>query len=332
MTDLAPVPLNRSIAPPTDAERAALLAEALELASQRKASSTMRAYAKDWAIFLEWCNRFGAVPLPAEGEDVALFVSEQARDRKVTTVARRLSAISFFHNDRGHPSPVSHNAVIYVMEGLRRTHDIRPTQKAPILPEDLRAMIRSCPDTLAGQRDRAILALCFAGAFRRSELVAINVEDVREVPRGLEIDLWSSKTDQQGVGELVAIPAAQKKPDACSVALVTAWIAGAQLSSGPLFRQMTKSDKLAVGTRDSGRLSDRSIANIVKATATRIGLDPDTVAGHSLRIGFITAASDGGAPTRTIMVQTRHKTAAMIDRYYRKEDKFTDNANGYTGL
>lgn len=323
---------STEVAAPSD-ELAVLHATAADHAARRRSANTLRAYESDWRQFQQWCAVHGLdSSVPVAPSTIVYFLTDQARTHKVSTVARRLGAIAYAHTDAGYATPTKYPDVVKLMDGLRRTQSTRPDHKSAIVTDELRSILRHTPSTLAGARDKALLALGFAGAFRRSELVSLNVEDLHETRRGMEIELRSSKTDQYGHGEKVAIPFAHKREDACPVRLLKAWIDAAGITHGPLFRQVTKGDELASGKRDDGRLSDRSVANIVKAAALRAGENPERLSGHSLRVGFITSASDGGAPTRTIMAQTRHKTAAMIDRYYRKEDLFTDNAMSYTGL
>lgn len=349
-------PVSAEVVSTPASELAELHAEAQEHLTHRRAAATFRAYGSDWLILREFLvTRCGVDPetLPVYDEfdgdgrpviqpglptkpvatnHVVYFLTEQVRTRKFSTVARRVAAIAHFHEAAGFASPTRERVVIELMESLRRrARGERPTQKAAADTKPLREMIRLCPEGLAGLRDKTILSVGFAGAFRRSELVSLNVEDLRETEHGYEAMLWSSKGDQYGDGEKVGIPL-MSHPDSCPVRLLRAWLAASGLTEGPMFRQINKGGQLITTTRDGGRLSDRTIANVVKKAALRAGFDPQRFAGHSLRSGLITAASDGGATTRSIMAQTRHKSAAMIDRYYRKEDKFTDNAASYTGL
>jgi site-specific recombinase XerD len=182
-----------------------LPAEAMALvqAYQRasKAEATVRAYRGDAALFEAWCVRFGFRALPASPEAVAGFLVQEAEaGRAASTIGRRCAAIRYAHKLAGHPDPTANEAVHAAIKGIRRRIGTAPTQKAAATAEVLAAILMRTPDTLTGKRDRALLALGFAGAFRRSELVALDVEDLREDKDGLRILVRRSKTDQEGRG------------------------------------------------------------------------------------------------------------------------------------
>lgn len=330
---------------------AELHAEAVGHLDARRAPATKRAYASDWLVFREFLVGHGIpastlpvelvaadstgkvreVPLPPlapiDARLVVLFLTNEARTRKLSTIGRRLAAIRWYHHEAGFDSPTNAKIVEDVMDGLRRSRKERPDRKAAADTAVLRKMLKATPADLRGIRDRALLSVGFAGGFRRSELVALNVEDLRDTPHGFEVMLWSSKGDQYGQGEKVGIPSLAHA-DTCPVRLLRAWLAASGATTGPLFCRFNRAGQLD----GIDRMSTHAVAAAVKRAAKRIGEDPARFAGHSLRSGLITAASDGGATTRTIMAQTRHKSASMIDHYYQKEDKFTDNAASYTGL
>jgi site-specific recombinase XerD len=181
-------------------------------------------------------------------------------------------------------------------------------------------------DTLSGLRDRAILLLGFAGGFRRSELVALDVDDLVETAQGLRVRIRRSKTDQEGVGREVGIPFG-RHVDTCPVKAWRAWQSAAGLLKGPCFRPMNSRG----GVRDR-RLTAQSVALIVKAAAVTAGLEPTSYAGHSLRSGLATAAAAGGASERSIMDQTGHKSLPVVRRYIRRGSLFQDNAASHTDL
>jgi len=294
-----------------------------------KSANTLRAYRSDLHDFEAWCTDQAVAPLPATPQTVSLYVSALAElSAKPSTIQRRLSAISQAHQLAGYtPSPTSDWLVRTTMQGIRRTLGTAPTQKTPVVTAELRRILVTCPDdTLAGLRDRALLIVGFAGGFRRSELVALDVADLQESSAGLRIAVRQSKTDQEGAGREVGIPHGQH-PETCSVRALHAWCEAAGISEGAVFRGVNRHDQVKIG-----RLTDRAVALIVKRAAERAGLDPSNYAGHSLRAGLATAAASGGAPERAIMRQTGHKSVEMVRRYIRSGSLFQENAAAYVGL
>ena len=167
-------------------------------------------------------------------------------------------------------------------------------------------------------RDRALLLLGFSIAARRSELVALNVADIVENEHGLMVRIRRSKTDQEGRGATVAVP---RGAIACPVKALQAWLDAAGITEGPIFRPVLRGGAVA-----TTRLTDRSVANIVKVHAERLGLDPATFSGHSLRAGFATSAAARGANLFKIMDVTRHKSVDTLRGYVRDAELFRDHA------
>jgi len=207
--------------------------------------------------------------------------------------------------------------------GIRRTLGTAPHQARPILVEDLKAMLAALPDDLRGLRDRALLLIGFVGGFRRSELVGLDVEDVTEEAEGLRINIRRSKTDQDGAGREIGILRG-RHPLTDSVAALAEWREAAGIEEGPIFREVDRGDRVG-----SERLSDRAVSRIVKQAAERVGIDPATVSGHSLRSGLATSAAAAGAPERSIMRTTGHRSEAMVRRYIRAGSIFTESASRY---
>ena len=172
-----------------------------------------------------------------------------------------------------------------------------------------------------GIRDRALLLIGFAGAFRRSELVALDIADIEFVEHGLVITLSKSKTDQEGLGRKVAIPLARGA--VCAVQALKEWISVSGISQGPIFRAITRHGKI-----DKNALSAQTVARVVKARTTAIGLDGTKFSGHSLRVGLVTSAVQAGVSVWKIKQQTGHRTDAMLARYIRDANIFNDNAAG----
>lgn len=303
------------------------LARAASYAARSRADNTRRAYASDLRTFAAWCKERGVSALPAGPNVVAAFLASLAdAGRCVATIERALTAISKAHSLAGLDSPRPHGDVRETMAGIRRTLGTAQHPKEPLLVEKLRTAVETLPLTLAGVRDRAVLLLGWAGAFRRSSLVRLHVEDFSAAPEGLVVLLRRSKTDQEGKGRQVPIPFGENV-STCPVRAVNAWLEASGLKAGPLFRPINRHGKM-------GRkaLCDRSVALIVKAAAERSGLDPANFAGHSLRSGLATQAALAGKEERDIMRQTGHTSIAQVRKYIRAAELFRSNAASGIGL
>ncbi len=317
----APLSSNTQLAPLVE-----LADKAREYMSQSKAANTKRAYLQDWQNFTGWCDARGLAPLPALPQTVALYVTALAEHCKPSTVARRVVAISQVHQSAGYDTPTTSLLVRSTMAGIRRAKPTAQQGKAPAVTSVIQAMVATLDDSLAGKRDRALLLLGFAGAFRRSELVALDVADVERTEEGLIVLLRRSKTDQEGEGRLVGIPYGVS-PNTCPVRALEAWLAAANITSGALFRPMRKGSRV-----QEERLSDKSVALIVKRCVTAAGLDAKLFSGHSLRAGLATSAAAAGVGEHDIMLQTGHKSVQMVRRYVRKGSLFRNNAAANVGL
>jgi integrase len=317
---------------PIGQESAALLAHSYSRAEayerNSKAENTRRGYRSDWRSFDAWCTSAGLPSLPATPETVALYISAIAETHKPATIGRHLAAIASAHKARGHSSPASmqHGAVSAVWKGIKRTHGTAQLQKAPTLTANIRAMVGTLPDRLIGTRDRALLLVGFAGAFRRSELVGLNREDIDFTADGLVVTLQRSKTDQEGKTRKVGLPYGGN-PDTCPVRSLRAWLDAAAIEAGPLFRWVNRHGKM-----QPGRLSGTAVALIVKRHASAAGLDASKYSGHSLRAGLATSAAIAGASDRSIMNQTGHRSINMVRRYVRDASLFRENAAAMVGL
>ena len=305
---------------------AGLAEQAREYVKASKAPNTVRAYRSDWAGFVAWCEGQGVASLPAAPETIALYLTHQAPAVTVATLGRRLVSIGQAHRAAGHEDPTKALAVKAVWQGIRRTKGTAPKCKAPAVTEEVRRMVEALPAGLLGARDRALLLVGFAGAFRRSELVGLNRADVAITLEGLVITLRRSKTDQEGEGRKVGIPYGSR-PATCPVRALTGWLDAAGISEGPIFRPVNRHGQLG-----AGRLSGYGVALVVKRAAEAAGLEPANYAGHSLRAGLATSAANAGASERAIMAQTGHKSVNMVRRYIRDGSLFRDNAAAVVGL
>lgn len=337
---------------------AAAIVRAYQRAS--KADATVRAYTSDARVFQDWCAQFGFRSLPSTPEAVAAFiVSEAEAGRAASTLGRRLAAIRYAHKLARAADPTDDEGVRAAMKGARRKVGVAPTQKAAATAEILAALLMRTPDTLTGKRDRALLALGFAGAFRRSELVALDVEDLRDDPEGLRVMVRRSKVDQEGRGFEKAIPHGRFiRP----VALVREWLDAAGITSGPVFRPVSRSGRVRKsaqggnegvlsaqpfedGVQDQHpaergsrvphlsdpshqsdakppRLTTQAVADIIKRYCTAAGLDASTFGAHSLRAGYITTAAERGADLARIMDQSGHRDPRTVVGYIRRANAF----------
>jgi site-specific recombinase XerD len=293
---------------------------AKDFARASKAAATRRAYQKDFARFTAWCAERDLPPIPAAPETVAAFLAaEAARGIKPASIGRRVAAIRYAHKLAGHDDPpTSSEAVKATVNGIRRTVGAAPVRKAPATADKVVAMAALADADLKGLRDRAILLLGFAGAFRRSELVALDVGDLEFCESGMRVHIRRSKTDQEGAGHTIAIMSGSI---ACPVRAVRAWLEASKIAAGPLFRPIGKGGR--IGTE---RLADHSVVLVVKASASRIGLDPKLFAGHSLRSGFLTSAAGRGASIFKMMDVSRHRSMDTLRGYVRDAELFRDHA------
>jgi site-specific recombinase XerD len=298
------------------------LAAALDLAKAEKALSTRKAYGTDFRLFKAWCDGKRVSALPATPETVAAFLASDSQMVKPSTLGRRVAAIRYAHKLAHHDTPTDSEAVKATLRGIRRTFGGAKVRKAPAVANKMQSMVALAPDRLSGLRDRALLLLGFAGAFRRSELVALDVADISEAKAGLLVTIRRSKTDQEGEGVTIAIA---RGDVACPAKALREWLEAASIETGPIFRAINKA-----GTVAAERLTDRSVANIVKAYAGRAGFDASTFSGHSLRSGFLTSAAAKGASIFKMMDVSRHKSVDTLRGYVRDAELFKDHAG--TGL
>lgn len=294
---------------------------ALGFYQSRVAPHTLRAYQSDFRIFSEWCGKHGLPHSPAKPESVALFLAAQAKaGLAVVTLERRLAAIRFSHIQHDLPSPTEHRVVLDVLGGIRRSFGVRAkNQRIPLMDHQVARMLNACPHTTLGIRDRALLALAFAGAFRRSELVALKVEDLNFTSSGNLICLIRrSKTDQIGAGfEKPILNGQRLRP----VTHLQAWLQHAGIEDGLVFRKID----YAGGALEAG-LSGQWVAKRIKHYANRIGLDARMIAAHSMRSGFITSAGEHGQDFSRIMEVTGQTDPRTVQRYLRRQNKFKDHA------
>jgi integrase len=298
-----------------------LIESARAYAAQSKSRNTRRAYKGHWDRFVAFCQQKGARALPASPDTVAVYAAYLARrGRKVSTIEQALAAIGAAHEAAGHDAPNKTSAVKMVMQGIRRNLGVAPCRKQAITKDILAALVAPLGDRPKDLRDRALVLIGFAGAFRRSELVSLRVEDVEQQERGLLVRVPRSKTDQEGKGQLKAIFYAREKA-LCPVRALQEWLQASGIDEGYIFQSLTK------GGNTTGRpLDGGDVARIIHRLQKQAGLEAFDFSGHSLRAGFVTEATRNQKSDRAIARQTGHKTRKMIDVYSREEEIFNDNA------
>jgi len=288
-------------------------------ARAEKAPATRRAYRTDFGRFRAWCGERGTEALPAAPETVAAFLAfEAGRGVKPSTIGRRVASIRYAHKLAGRTLPTDGERVRATLRGIRRSLQTAPTRKAPATADKIMAMAPIGRERLSNLRDRALLLVGFAGAFRRSELVALNVDVVEEMAEGLRINIRHSKTDQEGRGDVIAIP---RGAIACPVEALMTWLTVAGITTGPVFRPIAKGGRI-----QDNRLTDRSVSQIIKIHAARVGLESTEFSGHSLRSGFLTSAAARGASIFRMADQSRHKSMDVLRGYVRNAEIFRDHA------
>ena len=285
------------------------------------ADRTRQEYRADLRRFLRWGGT-----LPASPEVLAAYLVAHATDHAMATLQRWLVSLGRAHTTQGWPDPTKTELVKTTFKGIRRRHGRPQRQVAPLVRDELVALLSTLDDSLHGQRNRALLLLGFAGALRRSELVGLQLGDLQFSPAGLTVQLRRSKTDQEHQGRPIGIPFA-RDPRYCPVHAVRTWqeilvqhLPWAPSAEAPLFRAINRHGQIA-----EAALTGRSVALIVQACCRAAGLDPTRYAGHSLRAGFCTAAALAGKPNWQIRKQSGHKTDVMLNRYIRDGRLFADH-------
>jgi len=300
--------------------------------ARASAASTVRAYRSDWRLFTEWCAARGYRSLPATPEVTSAHLAEIAdigttfsagRPLSKATIERRLAAIVFVHRAAGIEPPTTQAGaatLTTMMRGIRNAKRAnKPGNKRPADADVLRDIIRGITgDTMLDLRDRALLTMGMMGAFRRSELVRIRVEDIAPHPRGLTVTIPFSKGDQGGEGQSVAILEGRRIEP---VRHYRAWLAAAGITEGAVFRRLTPHGRVT-----DTALSEQSVALVVKKRAAAVGYDPVLFAGHSLRAGFLTEAGRTGATLFKMKEHSRHKSIEMLSSYVRDEEAFRNHA------
>ena len=303
----------------------ALQEETLINLKSSKANNTIRAYKSDFSDFGLFCAKNGFKSLPSEPKIVSLYLTHlSTKEVKMSTLKRRLVSIGVIHKLKGHYLDTKHPSIIENIMGIKRRKGSYQNGKKPILINNLKEIIKVIDrldiNPIVKLRDRTIILIGFSGGFRRNEIVSLNYEDIEFVSEGVKITLKRSKTDQFGQGFIKGIPYFDN-PRYCPVISIQNWLEISNIKSGPLFRRFSKGSKLSLM-----RLTDQTVALIIKKYLELAGLDSKNYSGHSLRSGFATSAAESGADERSIMTMTGHKSTEMVRRYIKEASLFKNNA------
>jgi len=321
IADMLAEPPPDALTPELAAELRHLVERARYYEQSKKADLTLRAYAVQFAIFAAWCEKRLLPVMPTTPEILATYLSWMAdNQKKMATIEVARAAVIHEMRERRYAWDSKHRDLTGTLEGLRRRLGVRPTKKEPLEDRELRALSAVCSGgKLLDLRDRAMLLVGWVGAFRRSEVVSLDVADATFREEGLMILLRRSKTDQTGVGYEKPLPFSSEA-EVCPVRALKAWLAAAGIEEGALFRRLGRGNQLGA------RLSDQGVANVVKARCKQAGLDPRLFSGHSLRAGFATTAADKDRPIDGIMRQGAWKTPSVAMGYVRRKNLFKKNA------
>ena len=336
-------------------------------------ANTRRGYTTDWRAFQEWCTLRGAVSMPAEPMTVASYLAhaanlvDEAGDYFYApgTIGRWIASINKAHTLAGFPKPGAHPDVAATLAGIRRERARPEARKAPLLLADLKRTLgeidlTSWPAGVIGHRDTAMMLLGFAGAYRRSELAALELRDVKiHTEDGLHVLLRQSKTDQDGHGIVKGLPYGAN-PATCPPCAYVRWVRVlAAAATGrpevmrvlrsasthkhvcreplpelatlnqslPLFRPVMKN-----GTVKDRAISGNVVNDVVRRRVAAAGMNSDAYGAHSLRAGFVTQAFRAGATHHEVMRQTGHKNVTTLEIYSRENDPLRHNAVTRLGL
>jgi len=303
----------------------ALQEETLLNLKNSKANNTVRAYKSDFNDFGLFCAKNGLKSLPSEPKIISLYLTHLSlKNVKMSTLKRRLVSIGVIHKLKGHYLDTKHPTIIENIMGIKRRKGSIQKGKKPLLINNLRLLINAIDqqkkEEIKKSRDRSIILIGFSGGFRRNEIVSLDYDDLDFVQEGLKVNLKRSKTDQFGEGSIKGLPYFDN-PQFCPVKSLQKWLEISNIKSGPLFRRFTKGSNLS-----ENRLTDQTVALLIKKYLQLAGIDSNNYSGHSLRSGFATSAAESGAEERSIMAMTGHKSTEMVRRYIKDANLFKNNA------
>ena len=290
-----------------------------------KATNTIRAYKSDFHDFGLFCVKNGFDSLPSNPKTVSLYLTYLSTNNiKISTIKRRLVSIGVVHKTKGFYLDTKHPAIMENLFGIKRRKGVKQKGKKPLLISNLKQIINVIDEVNTSKekisRDKAIILLGFGGGFRRNELISLDYDDLEFVDEGLKINIKKSKTDQYGEGIIKALPYFDNS-QYCPVRSIKNWLKVSKIKNNAVFRKFYKGMKLS-----NNRLSDQSVALLIKYYLEKAGIDSSDYSGHSLRSGFATTAAEAGAEERSIMNMTGHKSTEMVRRYIKEANLFKNNA------
>jgi integrase len=335
MVDIVRTARARQLAKLSEGEKPPSPRAALAMAKSKAyqaaadAPATLRAYAADLANFKAWCEAHRFQAMPAAPETVGAYLAAAGLGYATSTLRRRVAAIARAHRIAKEPLDTRHPAIRETLRGIARTHGEPARRSAALATEDIRRLVATCGDDLAGLRDRAMLLIAFAGALRRSELVALDVAHVSPSRAGLRLLIARSKSDQGGAGAEIGISRGNAA-ETCPVAALKAWLKAAEIHDGPLFRKVTRWNTVV-----TTRLSADAVRQILLKRAALAGIKGtrlEPVTPHGMRAGFVTTAYRNGVPDEEIMGHTRHRDLRTMRGYVRRAKLSHASPAGKLGL
>jgi len=303
----------------------ALQEETLINLQNSKANNTVRAYKSDFRDFGLFCAQNGFKSLPTEPKILSLYLTYlSTKEVKMSTLKRRLVSIGVIHKLKGYYLDTKHPSIIENIMGIKRRKGSKQKGKKPLLINSLKKIInvidKEKNEEIKKFRDRSIILIGFSGGFRRNEIVSIDYDDLDFVKEGVKINIKRSKTDQFGEGSVKGLPYFENS-QYCPVVSLLKWLEISKINSGALFRRFIKGSKLS-----ENRLSDQTVALLIKDYLEIAGIESRNYSGHSLRSGFATSAAESGVEERSIMAMTGHKSTEMVRRYIKDANLFKNNA------
>ena len=303
----------------------ALQEETLINLKNSKANNTVRAYKSDFNDFGLFCAQNGFKSLPSEPKIVSLYLTQlSTKNVRISTIKRRLVSIGVIHKLKGHYLDTKHPLIVENLMGIKRRKGSIQNGKKPLLINNLKKIInvidQQKKEKIKIFRDRTIILIGFSGGFRRNEIVSLDFDDLDFVEEGLKINIKRSKTDQFGTGFTKGLPYFENS-QYCPVVSIQKWIEISKINSGAIFRRFAKGSNLS-----EKRLTDQTVALLIKEYLSLAGIDSKNYSGHSLRSGFATSAAEAGVEERTIMTMTGHKSTEMVRRYIKDANLFKNNA------
>ena len=302
----------------------ALQEETLINLQNSKAKNTVRAYKSDFKDFSLFCVQNDFKNLPSDPKIVSLYLTHlSTKDIKISTIKRRLVSIGVIHKMKGHYLDIKHPLIIENLMGIKRRKGTVQKGKKPLLIRDLKTIIdiinQQKIEDIKKLRDKTIILIGFSGGFRRNEIVSLDVDDLEFVYEGVKITVKKSKTDQFGEGFIKALPYFENELY-CPVISLKRWLNISKITKGSIFRRFTKGSNLS-----NNRLTDQTVALLIKEYLRLAGIDSSNYSGHSLRSGFATSAAESGVEERSIMAMTGHKSTEMVRRYIKETNLFKNN-------